>query len=143
MWIDLYKCIKNVLCRSCQNVQYFAKRRKLSLTLPYSLALFRLASIIPLFLFPSSFPTSLPPPPTAFRLGGALARFFFVFLEGLGRSSMYDGTGHPEVRRTFAILGSERSEREIRQRWSGWRSSMKTRELGWVRRDEVYINQSD
>jgi hypothetical protein len=33
-----------------------------------------------------------------------LARFLLVFLEGGARESMYSGTGHPEARRTFAIL---------------------------------------
>ena len=69
-------------------------------TLPF----FRLPSTIPLNLRPSSLPTSLPPPPTALRLGGARAIFFLVFLDGFGRLSMYDGTGHPEAVRTFAIL---------------------------------------
>jgi hypothetical protein len=38
------------------------------------------------------------------RFSGALARFFLRFLLGLGMSSMYCGTGHPEARRTFAML---------------------------------------
>lgn len=71
---------------------------------------FRLeASIICRFFLPCSLPTSRPPPPTCLRLGGALARFRFLFLLGLGMLSMYSGTSHPEARRTLAILSHRQS----------------------------------
>ena len=44
--------------------------------------------------------------------------FFLVFLDGFGRFSMYDGTGHPEAVRTFAILDCQRASEEYeRSEW--------------------------